>query len=170
MKIRITPGKSSACGPKWASIILTVAVCAGCVAPEHRRVGETFDLGAASYTIKGKEVRSQISVGGSTMDAGRRASFVLIDYLVVNRGKDYVSVNPLALRLVTADQTRYDVDLPATYALRMEAVLGGAGEDSSSMLSKGGSGSYVVVFRVPDDVAHQKFSIVVRGRVIVAIE
>lgn len=152
------------------ALVLVLSIAAGCVTPERRRMGETFDIDSASYTIKYKRVRGQISLGGSTMDAGRHASFVLIGYLVVNHGKDSMSVNPLALRLVTADQTEYDVDLPATYALRMGAMFDGTGEDSSSLLSGGGSGSYVVVFRVPDDVAHQKFNIIIRRRVIIEVD
>lgn len=152
------------------ALVLALSIAAGCVNPERRRMGETFDIDSASYTIKYKRVRGQISMGGSTMDAGRRVSFVLIGYSVVNHGKDSMSVNPLALRLVTPDQTEYDVDLPATYALRMGAVFDGTGEESSSLLSDGGSGTYVAVFRVPDDVARQKFDIIIRRRVIVEVD
>lgn len=156
----------------WARVAVMLALCVGigCISPENRRLGETFDIGAVSYTVKYKEVRSQISVVGSTMEAGRGASFVLISYVVTNHGKDYASVNPLDLRLVTADHTEYDVDLPATYALRMEGMLGSSTESGSGTLPAGGSGSYTTVFRVPDDIARQKLNVVIRSRAIVAID
>jgi hypothetical protein len=170
---QIAHGASRPRGRIWAQVALllvAVSVAAGCPSPEKRRLGETFDIGTVSYTVKGKEVRSQIRVGGSTMEAGRGASFVLISYVIANHGKDYAPVNPLALRLVTADHTVYDVDLPATYALRMESMLGSSGESGSGTLAAGGSGSYTAVFRVPDDVARQKLNVVIRGHAVVAIE
>ena len=157
---------------KRVRVALLVALCfgIGCAPPEKRRLGESFDIGTVSYTVKDKEVRSQISVAGSMMEAGRGATFVLISYVVINHGKDYVTINPANLSLVTADGTKYDVDLPATYALRIESTLGGTDEGGSGMLQAGGSGSYTAVFRVADDVARQKLNIVIRGRAIVAID
>jgi hypothetical protein len=104
------------------------------------------------------------------MEPGRGARFVLITHTVVNHGTNYIAVNPLTLRLVTADRTRYDVDLPATYALRMERMIGASGDGSGGELAGGGFGTYVVVFRVPDDVARGKFSVVIRGRASVEVD
>lgn len=152
------------------AVLVALSVAVGCATPVKRRVGETFDIGTVSYTVKGKEVHGQIRFGGSTIEAGRRASFIIISYMVANHGKDYISVNPLNLRLVTADQTEYEVDLAATYAVRMEREFENSGPAGSGTLPAGGSGLYSVAFRVPDEVARQKFNVVIRRRAIVAID
>lgn len=171
MNIQAESERSQVRRHAWASIAVLVAVCvaAGC-SPEKRRVGEAFDIGSVSYQIKGKQLRSQIILGDSTIESGRRASFVIINYVVSNHGKDYISVNPMNLLLVTLDQTEYQVDVPATYALKMKNAFESSSADSSAMLAAGSSGSYSAVFRVPDDVAHQKLSVVIRRYAVVDID
>lgn len=151
------------------AVMLAVCIAVGCSSPVERRIGETFDVGAFSYTVKDKEVKNRISFGDSSMEAGRGATFILVRYQVVNHGTDYAQVNPLLLRLETAGHTIYSVDLPATYALRMPSALKN-GLSGGGPLPAGGSGSYIAAFRVPDDVARHKLNLVIRGRTVVAID
>jgi hypothetical protein len=151
-------------------MVVALCVALGCSSPEKRRLGETFDIGTTSYTVKSREVRSQIRVGGVTMEAGRGANFVIISYLIANHGKDYISVNPLNLRLVTPDQAEYQADLSATYALKMQSALESSSPEGGAELPAGQSGSYTAVFRVPQDTARSRFDVVVRHRVSVVVD
>lgn len=153
-----------------ALLIMCFCFAGGCMAPEKRQMGESFEIGTVSYVVRSKQVRNQLNVAGTIMNAGPEASFVLIDYQMRNHGPSDVTVDPSSLRLAMPDQTEYELDMAATYALRMEQAFSATDSGSSSLLRAGQSGLYTVVFRVPDDAARGRFEVLVRNRVSVTVE
>ena len=151
-------------------LLFVVSLIVGCGPRVVRRMRETFDIGALSYTVRDKEVRSRLYITGSTVEAGEHAMFVVIRYDVVNRGKEYEEMNPFRLRLETTDGTTYYVDKPATIAKSMSDTFEGSSPQGSGLLSPGSHGSYTAVFRVAEDVVRDKLYFVIRGEGVVLIE
>jgi hypothetical protein len=130
------------------------------------RIGEQFTLGDISYAVKDRRSQGQFVIPpiGEAIDAGRDATFVIVELVIINNGKTTSAVTLSSFEVETPQGVRYRPDVQGTVAHaaleRMHNELS-VNDPRGAILRPRIPTPYTVVFRVPYRIATGNLALII---------
>lgn len=127
------------------------------------RIGEKFVLGDLTYIVKSTRSQNRFAAPslGEGVDAGRDATFLIVEMEIANNGKLSTRVIPTEFELETAEGKKYSSDLQGMAIYPLLERHGLTEFHDSSLLQPRIPTPYAVVFRVPSNVVRSGLVLIV---------